>query len=253
MNRTSAHPRASGGFTLVELLAVIVIIALLMTLVLGVGSVVLGNQRVSLTQNVLTGLDRALDEYIQTTNGTIPPFSAKDYERVPGENVIMSDAEFFREYPGSAGKYPRRPDAAVFVAQAIGFGEAGAVLQGLGDRFLRVTISSASTSDTKMKDPTPSVVDAWARDDWGPPWDITQQSVIYFVHPENRLAQDLYGRCKNGRPYFMSAGPDSKYGLRSELGPGAEAKEVHALLSDNIYSYRPDDANLTTDFFNNSR
>src|SRR5690606_36743971 len=96
-------------------------------------------------------------------------------------------------------------------------------------------------------------------------WPIREQSLIYYVHPNNRRsradasldeypdAQELYGACVNGRPYFFSAGPDGFYGHPDELASiinyygmqphsGGESDEEfwnRALLEarkDNLYS-----------------
>lgn len=244
---SSAHsPRPRPrGFTLVEVLVVVGIIAVLLGLVAGVGPLVFSNQRKAQTSQLLNTLDRALDEYSHAAGG-IPKFVAEQYANTPGvDNELTTyGSELF----------PARPDSAVFLAQIKGVGECDAIISGIPSQFLIAT----PTDDGSRPDPSdpssislgggvdaPSVVDSWADAAWGPPWNIAEQRVIYYVHPSNLLAQDLYGKCVNRRPYFMSAGPDEKYGLTSEIPapasgePLTHAQKAELLVADNIYSYTP--------------
>jgi len=238
--------RPAPGFTLIELLVVITIIAILVTLVAGVGVALTRNSRASQTQNVLLTLDRALSEYLAVAR-TPPKFDAEDYEFVPGENNVLTD------YEGE--EYPARPDTAVFLKQVKGFGEVDAIISSIPAQFLVPTIVRETTALPRQLDPTPSVVDGWKNDDWDEPFDVEKQQLIYYVHPDNKLAQALYGRCINNRPYFMSAGPDRKYGFRSETTQGASEPpdeyqlRVEKTVSDNIYSYRPDPFETDSAFF----
>lgn len=259
--RTSESQR---GFTLIEMLIVIIIVAVLVALIAGVGVAVFRGREEALTRNVLMSMDRALQEYIDANSNSLPPFSIDAFDRVPGEGHringgldSMGNRPYFVAFPTGGQRYPVRPDASVFIKQARGTGEADAIVAGLGERFLRLTISSP-TGDAVERDATPSVVDAWASDDWpdaddGEHFPIELQQVIYYIHPDNRLAQELYGRCINRRPYFMSAGRDRLYGLRRELGASAAKEQVEASLDDNIYSYPVGDANRTTEFFDTYR
>jgi prepilin-type N-terminal cleavage/methylation domain-containing protein len=248
--RTHPERRATpAGFTLIEMLTVMAVIAILVAMVLVMGRKVMSGQRANQTQNILVALDRALDEYF-TVVGSMPPYNPDDYEDVPGES---NGPQVYQ----SAGKHCARPDAAVFLRQVQGFGEVDAIVTGIGDRFLRQTLNTyaiANPGDSAFvakSDPTPSVVDAWAPAGWPNSdaaddveqrkYDIADQQVIYYVHPENPLAQDLYGQCINGRPYFMSAGPDKQYGLRNEgvyRDSPRSVEEAEAAVEDNIYSYR---------------
>lgn len=276
VNHCPSSRRAALGFSLIELLVVSSIIVILMALVGGVGIAVIRNQKASATQNLLSTLDRALDEYKTQNGGNIPPFRVLDYIGVPGPDVTDSNPDYFVDYQGST--LPLRPDAAVFLRQAIGFGQVQAIVSGLGEQFLRVTTTPAGTTPTpsgsdwdRDLDTTPSVVDAWGEGDWQAPWGLVQrddqnssrlvnaQRVVMYVHPQNTLAQQFLGRCENKRPYFVSAGPDGFYGLPGEQ---SEIEGFHKLSSsdvsggedyrqfvlkkareDNIYSYR-----VKTDF-----
>lgn len=242
------------GFTLVELLVVMAIIVVLTSLLTGVGIAVFRNQQASATKNVLLSLDRALDEYIAQT-GSIPPYSQDDYDLVPGPDVSEGDTDFFRVYPAGGENHPRRPDAAVFIKQALTVGQAQPLISGIGDRFLRPTIGPTdAVNQTAARDGTPSVVDSWSTDDWTAPWNPVGQSLIYYVHPKNAMAQALFGKCVNGRPYFLSAGADRIYGFRDDVAHTTlEWAATEAGLKDNITSYPVGDAVLTEDFFNQYR
>lgn len=268
------------GFTLVELLVVVTIIVVLLGLVSGVGFVVIQNQKVTVTRGVVSALDRALDEYMQQNGGNIPSMNfvgglPEDYVGVPGPDVAATDANYFRVYPIAGGprRYPIRPDAAVFLRQAMGYGQVQSIVSGMGEAFLRLTTTPDGATDVsglmnqwnRDTDVTPSVMDAWADLAWKSPWRLMEetgnasipgapeslQSLVIYVHPENKLAQAIYGKCEAGRPYFMSPGPDGfyglwtespriiqHYGLKMEGGDVSEFKQRTARKAreDNVYS-----------------
>ena len=232
------------AFTLLELLIVISIIAILVAVVIASSLGVAQRQQKRATSNMLQALDRALEEY-KIATGTFPIYNAAAYDTVPGPD---NQPRVFPKSAGGDGElHPARPDAAVFIQQAQGFGEVDSILQNIPSRFMRVTIDPMG--DAAQRDVTPSIVDVWAEPDWpapesgNDPFPIRQQQVVYYIHPENLLAQALYGQCVNGRPYFMSAGVDRKYGLGPDLGrqtgetDSAFQKRIEEYTKDNVYSY----------------
>lgn len=245
MRPISTHARR--GFTLLELTIVIGVIVVLLLIVVSASRKAFSGQEEKATKNLLTSLDRALSEYI-TVASTIPKYDPMAYQDVPSPDVVPGDGANrqggagFKLYPAGGIEHPIRPDAAVFIRQARGYGEVDSIINGLDQRLLQTTITATSGT---AADPTPSVVDTWAVDDaqWkAASYALTAQQFIYYIHPENPLGQDLFGKCVNGRPYFMSAGPDRKYGLTREFPDlvGVEAiKAAEKAMSDNIYSYKP--------------
>lgn len=291
---------------MLELLTVITIIAILISIVVGAGLGTLRNQRRAATLSALRALDGALEEFLAET-GVVPRYDPRAYARRPGLDVEIDsmgrgDREnteqafdspndiAFTEYLGRT--HPRRPDASVFLSQAIGYGEVEQIVQNAPSRFFVVTLpdpsenpctSPSSPEDLVDCDPTPSVVDAWADPMWSqyrgggtePFYPLARQSLVYYVHPGNRLARELYGQTSSGRPYFLSPGPDGLYGLPEEFvftgdavrpvrgegrtlrkasGESEEEFKQRALREarkDNVTSY-PIDAsfNLSTDLLN---
>lgn len=237
-----SHPPRSRprGFTLVEVLVVVGIIAVLLGLVAGVGPLVFSNQKRAQTSQLLNTLDRALDEYSNAAGG-VPKFVVDQYENTPGlDNQLVP-------YSIAGGEmFPARPDAAVFLAQIKGVGECDAIISGIPSQFLRNTPNpGAPTPDPNGGADAPSIIDSWGKPEWAAPWNVAEQQLVYYVHPNNILAQDLFGKCVNRRPYFMSAGADLKYGFTSEAAmPFADETLTHLqkaeqLVADNIYSYAP--------------
>ena len=274
--------RRRRAFTLIELLAVISIIVILMAIAVTTGVLVIGRQNTATTRGLLASLDRALEEYIVSAGGTIPPYIDTAYESVPGEFLTNNTSSLKTNDPDDSTPntvylsrdYPRHPDAAVFIAQASGIGSVDKIIGGLGDRFLMPTPTYDLPADPDINhaDVTPSVQDPWgdpalwaaiARDPTAHAWPVLDDSahVIFYVHPGNLLAQALYGQCVNGRPYFFSAGPDGLYGTTSQLsGTGAiipaDADAVKTAvegLKDNIYSYPVGPAHLDEHFNEENR
>ncbi len=278
MNRNSTSTPDSGslhaGFSLIELLVVIIVISLLLSITAATGMLVVKRQNASATMGVLSSLDRLLEEVI-TEEGAPPPYNPYDpniasgnpnykgqYHKAPGDRLRYDSSSFENTTELYQTLYhSRHPDASVFLRQAIGIGESDAIISNIGDRFLAPTPTSTDT------DVTPSVLDTWGDlDEWAAvspasandpanAWPALHPSahLIFYVHPSNRLAQDLYGKCLNGRPYFFSAGPDGNYGTTSQLTPDGDTDQNGAATStktfsevaiesieDNLYSYSVD-------------
>ncbi len=248
---TRAFRTTRRALTLLELLVVISILLLLLGLFIGVGVNVTRNQKASQTRGVLEALNRALDEYMIANSNNLPRFDATLYAGVPGYDGPNADPAgpnaYLASHASSEPQMPQRPDASVFIRQARGIGDVDSILNQIPERFLILTTAPPSAAPAaplvlrqNMLNTAPSVIDAWSDPEWRDmrgdttmagmmvAWPIREQSLIYYVHPNNRRdrtgspnefpdAQELYGACVNGRPYFLSAGPDGFYGHPSEI------------------------------------
>jgi len=261
MDARRIHTARRGGFTLIELLVVITIIAILVGLVVGAGVAVLRGKQRQQAENLLSALDRALSDYMVENNDAAPRYDLARYENMPGTQYHpdggvneLSNTDAFTPLDGV--QYPRHPDASVFVVDAEGVGAVDDVLEGLADSWLVATPENSGADNAMIA--SPSVLDPWSdRGTWRNPWPVIAEGVrpVYYVHPGNELAQRLYGRCLNGRPYFFSAGPDGLYGTTTQLtGNGTPSTDVDLSrraaggLDDNVYSYQPGPADTSDDF-----
>lgn len=245
--------QTNAGFTLMELSIAIGVILILMVLVLSASRRAFTGQDERAAKNLLITLDRALSEYT-TVSSTVPKYDATMFENVPGPDFAIGDGAnnmggaAFATYPSGGSRHPKRPDAAVFIRQTRGYGEVDSIINAIDSRFLQTTISGSGTNiNDPAADPTPSIVDmsaiddaAWKEKDYA----SLAQSIVLYVHPGNPLAQDLYGKCLNGRPYFVAAGLDGKVGIRAEFAevtpdPAEQLVLAEKALADNIYSYKP--------------
>lgn len=228
------------AFSLLELLIVIGVIALLVSAVLVASPRIIGAQRETQAQGIVLTLDRALDEY-HAVRGRFPLYNEDTVDRYAevfsaaydGSVPVPNEAPPITEAQRAAGPifdyqgrdHPLLPDAWMFYDQAEGFGEVTEVLKG---------IPAGSSNSRAIQSPGPGIPDTLVRfvDPWGLP--------IIFVHPSNDAAQDLFGRCNNDRPYFLSAGRDEAFGFFKELvgsttiPAGAEGEVIRRELQDAI-------------------
>ncbi len=277
-----AEPR---GFSLVELLVAISIIAILLALIAAVGLGAFSNQRAAQAQGVLNTLDRALEEY-RLVQEDFPRFNPYDYVQRPGPawsaasdgtpdagNASLAGAAFGADPRAPlSSRFPKKPSAAVFLRQSRGIAESESILAGLpSDIFISTPrgVVATPTGDQPAETDALTILDPWAvpAPEWTrfksgstPVYPALQQSYYVYVHPDNLLAQSLYGACVNGRPYFVSAGPDRTMGLSAEfpdevfnLDAASKRVAVEGALKDNIYSYPVGRPDLSDNFWNNRR
>lgn len=235
--------RKTGGFTMIELLVVVLIISVLIALGLAVGSRVVEGGKASQTRDVLKLLDNALNSYLQATDRKTPPASILDPRIDEGATaavmVHMPMADAWDETNG-------RPinSVGLFLAEARKVSGVAELLEGLDAKNYR------GFAYSPMPDPAPSLSEPelmTVLDAWGNP--------IRFVHPafhgvrsspENVVdilgaapapatayypasirrapdRKDADGGLTDGRPYFYSAGPDGD----------------PSTIEDNIYTVQP--------------
>jgi prepilin-type N-terminal cleavage/methylation domain-containing protein len=72
VRRVHAAPASRRGFTLIELIVVITIIAILASIALLVGNRVVQQGRITLTKNLLQVLDKTQESYMQDRDGKVP-------------------------------------------------------------------------------------------------------------------------------------------------------------------------------------
>lgn len=234
----STHPRTArrtsearrGAFTLIELLVVIGIIVLLTTITITVGPRVLDARKSSSSEQILTGLDGILETYIQERGGAVPPDPGPAFlilweDRIPQAlgNPNESDLERIRAFYGDTNNFKNidtdivpitasdefiRPSSMMFLYQAKGV---SGVDQAIGNipssRLIQIFTEDAEDNPVALT----GVVDAWGSSS------RPYERHILYVHPSNERAQQLYGYCQNGRPYFLSAGADGVYGSVHDL------------------------------------
>lgn len=280
--RRVGHRTLGRGFTLVELLVSISVIVVLVAIVSAVGSGALSGQKAAQTNGVLRALDRALEEYVLAV-GSFPKYRPADYVGRPGvawdyasgilgqgdtQNLQLNRpafAEAIQFDPTSPNRFhARKPSAGVFVSQAKGIVESDAILSSLPQGVLHITPRNAFANQVR-DDNALTVLDGWSVPvaEWAvskqndlPAYPAVRQSYIVYVHPENLVAQSLYGDCQNGRPYFMSAGPDRLVGIGDEAPKETGEDDVpfrtriEKALQDNLYSYPVGKPDVSTDVFN---
>lgn len=266
---------ARAAFTVLELIVVLWIVALLIGLILGVGPRVLDAQRAAATRNVLLTFDRMLDVHLADNNNVPPPYNPFDYRHVPGRYVVgtagVENQPESNNSVDAGNPHVRHPDAAIFLAQVRGYEDVAPIASGIPERLVvRTNVPennpfwrpTGATQDEIAAFGPATVLDTWGalRGDWSTGWPVYERTFIHYVHPNNELAQRLYGRCVNNRPYFFSAGPDRLYGVTNQLNRaapgsrnGALADDALRALADNIYSYQPDLPDRSANFGSNVR
>lgn len=218
--------RRPDGFTMIEMMVVVGLIAVLIAVSFTVGRGVITSQKRQQTEAIVLNLNAMLDEYINEY-GAVPPYT--------GAITRQDDPTAYREATGFDRGGEVRPEAAVFIAQARGLEGVNKALAAIPEQFLANRNELYSRIDGDGLTPFAGTVDSrdnrlTVADSWG--------MEILYIHPDNEEATigegvtgfGGYGQPSSGKPYFMSAGPDRLY----YRGDSDSARE--AGLEDNIYS-----------------
>jgi type II secretory pathway pseudopilin PulG len=224
--------RTAGAFTLLEVLIAVSVIVILIAAVFGVGQQVITRQKIDQTKGVLSSLDRALEEY-RIEARVMPSFRTDAYldglwrDEAGGTSPVVNESTG-QTFLGGVAQYRGEdfawlPNAAYFLFVAEGYQNIDSIVAGIPDRFSETIQLRTGVFRTQ-------IIDAW-------------DNPIIFVSPDNPLAQAIFGECPNDRPYFMSAGPDGKYGYIEEvdqigLNLDEQRQRIRSFREDNIYSVK---------------
>ncbi len=191
MTRT---PRRAGarGFTLIEMLVVIIIVGILVTLVVAVGARVTTTSRANTTRDVIRALDTSLSNYI-ADSGEDRPTASVAYE----ENTSVGN----RNFPIIDGVVPTTNGATVvnsvglFMLQAKDYSSAYGVAEGLGSEFVRLYTPASGGGQVGVGDEQPELLTVF--DAWGQP--------IRYVHPnfDGEIVDEPRPDCQKGSPVRM--------------------------------------------------
>lgn len=241
MNRANRSTSRSSGFTLIEVLIAIAVIAVLIAAVFAVGQRVIARQKINQTKGVLESLDRALEEY-RIESRVFPRLETDNYLDVlwrnenGGQSPVV-DEETQQTFLGGVRTYRGEdftwlPNAAFFLFVAEGYENIDSILGGIPSQFSETVQIDNGVFRTQ-------ILDAW-------------EQPVLFVTPDNPLAQAIFGSCPSDRPYFMSAGPDGHYGVPTDIGAnGLTGDELRRKLDqyreDNVYSLTPGSVDASFD------
>lgn len=257
MKRFKYMTSRCSGFTLIEMMIVIGIIALLAALTLGISNSVLRNSEISRTQNTLRLLDMALQEW-ELEIGR--PVTFRDYASPAeeggfgqGQGVVYAyDITSWVDLNGTALE-----DEPLLIEPGFGW-EAGVendiMLEAMATRIKETTTTLLESESSKeiLQRILPRHFDeveiatddgivegSFYIDAWGTPIGVVFpcQQFSRAPDPYNLLgiwrdesgdltlrdqAEDGLGSCVGLRPYFVSAGPDRLWGYRYQSADGPD-------------------------------
>jgi len=248
---TNSMPKNfTRAFSLIEMMIVIGIIAILAGLTLGISNAVLRGSEIRKTEDAITLLDTALQEWELEMGRSITfqDFAAIEIEEETG---ILGRYDMYNE-----GIFVDTGFSGTPIAQE-------SINDGINQRALDIwnLLNENEASKAILAKIHPNlildigdgrrVVDAWQN-----PIGIIYPGIKYsdqYSHYEDRSgdlsvidqAEDGLGSCINLRPYFVSAGPDGTWGHRHQTYLYGSTGTINADLvnwpecTDNIYSYEP--------------
>lgn len=280
---TGTTRTAVGGFTLVEIMASIVIIVILAVITLSIGSALLERTERRRTEDVLQVLDAAVVEYESTLgrrmtfghsgqplgNGSPADFdawkgSSYDIEHING--VVGFPDPLSSTYPtgtvpeSGIGGYRRAlggedPYALwrVFTRKLSAVSQCRSILSNADDDLIEVrgTLGASDVVETLFRDAWGSPIlivfpgrDVYPdRDGSGLPGEPGQQTLRDEDGTIRTRAEIILGPGRNKRVYFVSAGPDRRFGdldYQVQVGEQWDPDRTEVNMrrtDDNIFSY----------------
>jgi len=234
-----ADTAARTGATLVEMVVALGVIVFLTGLTVTATTAVVQRAEVQETQNVITLLDTALQEWELSADRKLTWGDAEDEVDIWSDRayvlVISELLDAIRRTPGPRDVLARIDADLVYPYRE---GETPAWIT--SDPYARMQLERFV--DRKSI----TVLDAW-----GTP--------VYATHPgklvapgdppedidgtENTPNEQIYGTARSRHVCFVSAGPDRRFGLYWEFPdlPRQHREEaIQAARRDNLYSYRPE-------------
>ena len=270
--QTTQHHRF--GFTLIEMMIVIFIIALLAALTLGISSSVMRNAEKHKTEDILKLMTMALEEWeleqgrSMTFDGHISVVGGR-YDILLGGIDGITEPTFSEQGVQDEDMLQAMRIRMVELVLVLRQSESSSeVLSKITpDHFCKTSGTAPDEIHTSklcnINGPHPTVI----VDSWGTPVGIVFPGRNYFeAYPNGNpdfdpsfdesgdrtvldQAEDGLGSCMNERPYFVSAGPDQKWGYRFQsndqnAGPGIETPPDSGIYLwedsiDNVNSYEP--------------
>lgn len=276
---THAHPRdastrAPRGFTLVELLIVLGIIAVLITIVVVVGQGVAQSAKRNATVNTLQVLDEAMAAYVASEDASFPKFITPDPARPTAFAAVFDGVA--QQLPGTAaGTFKPINTVGLFMLEASKVPRSRDILAKLPAKFVRNVTIEPALPGAGDQPSLPTVFDAWDRPirlvlpfsdgiitgpkagtaaaitDFRPIADVFGATagptfITGDLRRNNTTVRDATtcnvtapadsdgGRCVGNKPYFYSVGADGLAGISTPASCG----NVNG-TQDNIYTTPP--------------
>lgn len=265
--RRSPRPHGRRAFTLVELVVVVGIIVALLSLVLAVSTLLIQQNEARQLETAFAALDSAIQEY-EIAAGRPVMYQARREVPFTGAYDVPNNPQFgVAGVPGYLldGGQPHY-NLGVSCSCDSGAGNSGWEKHIVA--LLRVLLGTESAQDAvtsidpsllqPVRQPNGQALPGNASlsiiiDPWGTPIALVMPGRVWRASDANGDSADgefpvrdadgtirtsmeeRAGICRNGRPLFVSAGPDGELGcLNCDGGAGYEA------TLDNIYSYDPE-------------